>query len=125
MGRPLSALLDSCILIDFLAGREAARDCLADLDGAAISLVTWMEVVVGAVTPDEEAVVRGFLAAFEVLPVDGRVAEEAVLLRRTRRMKLPDAIILATARVHARSLVTRNTKDFEKGEPGIRVPYLL
>ncbi|MCK6529228.1 type II toxin-antitoxin system VapC family toxin [Myxococcota bacterium] len=121
----MSTLLDSCILIDFLAGREAAREYLTGAGGAAISLVTWMEVIAGAATPDEEAVIRGFLSAFEVLPVDGPVAEEAVLLRRARRLKLPDAIIFATARVHGRSLVTRNTKDFQEGEPGIRVPYLL
>ena len=121
----MSVLLDSCILIDFLAGREAARVYLAEVDGAAISLVTWMEVVVGAANADEEALVRGFLSAFAVLPVDGPVAEEAVVLRRTRRLKLPDAIIFATARVNGRSLATRNTRDFREGEPGVTVPYLL
>ena len=123
MGRTLSILLDSCILIDFLSGREEARSYLAELDAAAISLVTWMEVIVGAATPDEEALVRGFLSAFHILPVDGPVAEQAVVLRRTRRMKLPDAIIFATARVHGRSLATRNTKDFHAGEEGVIVPY--
>ena len=121
----MSVLLDSCILIDFLAGRVTARDYLAGVDGAAISLVTWMEVVVGAANAQEDALLRGFLSAFDVLPVDGPVAEEAVILRRTRRLKLPDAIIFATARVHGRSLSTRNTKDFGEGEPGITVPYLL
>lgn len=119
----MSVLLDSCILIDFLSGREEARSYLAEVDAAAISLVTWMEVIVGAATPDEEAVVRGFLSAFDILPVDGPVAEEAVVLRRTRRLKLPDAIIVATARVHGRSLATRNTKDFQAGEEGVVVPY--
>lgn len=123
MGRTLSVLLDSCILIDFLSGREEARSYLAGVDAAAISLVTWMEVIVGAATPDEDAVIRGFLSAFNILPVDGPVAEEAVVLRRTRRMKLPDAIIFATARVHGRSLATRNTKDFQAGEEGVIVPY--
>ena len=121
----MSVLLDSCILIDFLAGRAAARDYLAKVDGAAISLITWMEVVIGAASADEEALVRGFLSAFDVLPVDGPVAEEAVLLRRTRRLKLPDAIIFATARVNGRSLATRNTRDFREGEPGIEVPYRI
>jgi len=39
-------------------------------------------------------------------------------------MKLPDAIILATAQVHRRSLLTRNTKDFS-GISGVVTPYIL
>lgn len=116
-------LLDSCILIDFLSGKEAARAYLTDVEGGAISLITWMEVIIGAATPEEEAVVRGFLSAFDVLSVDGRVAEEAVALRRARRLKLPDAIILATARVHGRVLATRNTNDFGEDESGVAIPY--
>lgn len=121
----MSVLLDSCILIDFLAGCDAARDYLAHIKGAAISQITWMEVMVGAATDEEEAVLRGFLSTFDIMPVDGPVAEEAVELRRTRRLNLPDAIIFATARVHGRLLATRNTKDFQAGEAQIRVPYRL
>ena len=119
----MSLLLDSCILIDALAGSEPARDSLAGVRGAAISRLTWMEVLVGARGDDEDRTVRAFLAIFEVLPISDAVAEEGVNLRRTRRLKLPDAIILATARVHGRTLVTRNTKDFPGGEPGVHVPY--
>jgi predicted nucleic acid-binding protein len=53
------------------------------------------------------------------------VAEESVTLRRTTRLKLPDAIILATARVHGLTLSTRNTKDFSPTDPTIRIPYEL
>lgn len=125
MGRSVSVLLDSCILIDFLAGRVAARDYLDGVDGAAISLITWVEVVVGAASDEEDAVIRAFLSAFEVLPVDTQVAEHAVALRRTRRIKLPDALILATARVAGRTLATRNTRDFSADETGIVVPYTV
>jgi predicted nucleic acid-binding protein len=119
----VKVLVDSCILIDFLSGREAARQYLSGLAGAAISLITWMEVIAGAATPEEEASIRAFLAAFEVLPVDQAVAEESVILRRTRRLKLPDAIIYATARAHGRSLATRNTRDFTEHEADVIVPY--
>jgi predicted nucleic acid-binding protein len=116
-------LLDSNILIDFLAGHDPAHRYVTDVEDAAISMITWMEVIVGAANPAEEAVIRSFLAAFEVLAVDTAVAEEAVALRRARRLKLPDAIIFATARVHGRTLVTRNTRDFPAGEAGVFVPY--
>jgi predicted nucleic acid-binding protein len=121
----VSVVLDSCILIDYLAGHTAAREYINSADGGAISMITWMEVVVGAASSDEELVVRAFLATFEILPVDTPVAEEAVRLRRARRLRLPDAIIFATARVHDRVLATRNTKDFRGDEPGVTVPYRL
>jgi hypothetical protein len=38
---------------------------------------------------------------------------------------LPDAIIRATAEVHQSLLVTRNTRDFDPNEPGVRAPYTL
>ena len=50
----------------------------------------------------------------------------ALALRRERpRLKSPDAIILATAQIRGRVLITRNTKDFPAAMPGIRVPYIL
>ncbi len=81
--------------------------------------------MVGATAPDDERPLRALLSGFRVLPVDGDVAEEAVALRRSRRVKLPDAIIWATARVHRLELATRNTKDFAPDEPGVTVPYRL
>ena len=49
----------------------------------------------------------------------------AVALRKEHGIRLPDAIIWASADVHALLLVTRNTKDFGTDRPGIRVPYKL
>ncbi len=40
-------------------------------------------------------------------------------------MKLPDAIIVATARAHGRALATRSTGDFRADEAGVSVPYGL
>lgn len=68
---------------------------------------------------------RMLLSRFEVLPLTTEVAEVAARIRRERRLKLPDAVILATARHHGLALVTRNTKDFLPGEPGIVIPYTL
>jgi hypothetical protein len=47
------------------------------------------------------------------------------MVRRERRLKLPDAIILATAETADRLLITRNTRDFPANDPGIRIPYRL
>jgi predicted nucleic acid-binding protein len=118
----VSALFDTNILIDYLNGVEQAKTELERCDDKAISLITWMEVMVGA-TPETEAVLRRFLCAFTRLPIDESVSNLAVTLRKKHRIKLPDAIVWATAQVNKRILVTRNTKDFPADEPGVRVPY--
>lgn len=72
-----------------------------------------------------EAATQDFLGAFELIAVDDRVARSAVKLRREYRMKLPDAIVWASAQVNAMLFVTRNTKDFPSSDPAVRAPYQL
>ena len=121
----MRALFDTNILVDYLNGVERARDEINRHEERSVSIVSWMEVLVGAEKEDEEASIRDFLAGFQVLDVDRDTAEEAVRLRRGQRIRLPDAIIWATARVAGALLVTRNTKDFPSDDPGVRVPYSL
>ena len=118
----LKVLFDTNILIDYLNGIPAARKEIERHRDAAISIVTWMEVMVGA-QPGEQDRIRTFLSTFATLPLTAKVAEIAVTRRRERRFKLPDAIIFATAELEGRLLVTRNTKDFASDDPAVRVPY--
>ena len=120
----VKALFDTNVLVDYLNAVPQARTELRRYSDKAISIITWMEVMVGA-DDGLEAATRGFLGEFDVLAIDERVAERAVDLRRTHRTKLPDAVIWATAQVHAMLLVTRNIRDFPRDEPGVRVPYKL
>ncbi len=120
----VKALFDTNILVDFLLNVGEARQELARYDDSAISVVTWIEVMVGAL-PAEEQSMRAFLDRFELVPLEPGVSEEAVRLRRTHRLKLPDAIIWASARQTDRLLVTRNTKDFPTDDPGVREPYRI
>ena len=118
----VKVLFDTNILIDYLNGVIQAQEELARFTDRAISMITWMEVMVGA-TRATEPVIRSFMSSFINIPVDGSIAETAVLLRRKHKVKLPDAIVWATAQEQGRILVTRNTKDFNASEPGIRIPY--
>lgn len=120
----VKALFDTNILIDYLNGVVEAKTELGRYTDKAISTITWMEVLVGA-TPECDHATRGFLAEFQCLPIDAEIASRSVHIRKSHKMKLPDAIVWATAQVHDRILVTRNTKDFSENEPGIRVPYRL
>ena len=117
-------LFDTNILIDYLSGIATAQTEIDSCLDRAISIVTWMEVMAGA-TPGEEPRIRAFLATFRSLPLTPEIAELSVIVRRQRKMKLPDAIIKATAEITGRLLLTRNTRDFPSGDPGVRVPYRI
>jgi len=122
---PRQVLFDTNILIDHLNGiKRATKEIRASADPA-ISVITWIEVMTGAANPAQEAILRAFLANFECLPVTNAVAERAAEKRREKRIKLPDAIILATAEIAGRTLVTRNVRDFPVGTSGVRVPYRI
>lgn len=121
----MKALFDTNILIDYLNGVEPAR---VEIDRARerfISIVTWMEVLAGAHDAEEKDVIDMFLRDFGIVDVTRRIARDAVEIRRTHRLRLPDAIVWASARSESAVLVTRNTKDFGKGQSGVRVPYSL
>ena len=121
----VKVVFDTNILIDYLSGVKAARREIRLHESALISPITWMEVLVGAQHPEEEERVRRFLRRFELVPIDQRVSEEAVGIRRDRNLRLPDAIIWASAKTNGALLVTRNTKDFPEAAPDVRVPYRI
>lgn len=120
----MKALFDTNILIDYLNGIEAAREEISRYPQVSISAITWMEVMVGAKS-DEENIVRSFLTRFTLIPLTAKIAERAVEIRRATRIRLPDAIIRASAELENALLVSRNTKDFPASEPWVRVPYQL
>ncbi len=120
---------DANILIDALAGYAPARAEIVRAVGQGgrpwISRMAWIEVM----SKGDDTVVRevsAFLSRFGLDEIDDEIAKRAAALRRERpRLKSPDAVILATAQMRGRVLVTRNTKDFPAEMPGIRVPYTL
>ena len=121
----MRAIFDTNILIDYLVGIDAARYELSRHDDAAISAITWMEAMAGATDEKEATHLRWFLSGFTRVAIDDEVSELAVAIRREHRIRLPDAIIWASARRIGGVLVTRNTKDFPADDPGVRVPYSI
>jgi hypothetical protein len=121
----MKAVFDTNILIDFLNGIEAARQELARYETRIISIVSYIEVLVGAADAEDEKVIRGFLSSFAIRELSNAVANMAIGLRRDHRLKVPDAIVYATARVEGCMLVSRNTRDFVPDWPDIRHPYQI
>ena len=124
-GRVSERFFDTNIVIDMLHNRPAAWAEVRNVTRAWISRMTWIEVMSGvpdnATTETEE-----FLRLFAMSEIDEEIGRRASALRHQRKsLKSPDAIILASAQVSGRILVTRNTKDFPAEMPGIRIPYTV
>jgi predicted nucleic acid-binding protein len=121
----MKAVIDSDVLIDYLQGVPEARAELARYRRPHFSLISWMELPCGAATTEERRVAEDFLGTLTRVELTEEVARLAVDLRQTLRLKLPDAIVLASAEVEGCVLVTRNTRDFPAHDPRVRFPYQL
>ena len=85
----------------------------------ACSIITEMELLsFPTITPPEEVSIREMLAGLTVYGIDQETKEKAIRLRRDLQLKLPNAIIVATAICHHAVLLTN---DAELGSvPGSR-----
>jgi len=122
MGR-VKAVIDSDILIDYLQGDKRAAAEIGRYDTLLYSVISWMEVMSGAETAQDEAAAQDLFGSMEMVDLSAAVARKAVEARKKHRLKLPDAIIWATADSEGCILVSRNSRDFKKSHPMVRIPY--
>lgn len=120
---PVKAVFDSDVLIDYLQGVSAARQELERYDQPLYSIISLMELLVGARTATERKAVEALLSTLERVDLTETVARRAVELRQSLRLTLPDAIVLASADIEGCILVTRNVRDFPATDPRVRFPY--
>jgi len=106
------ALLDSNIII-YLSKNEMDFSCLEEFDDLYISVITYMEILGYAFpTNEEENFIKELLSFFDIIFIDRRIADLTIDIRKTKRIKLPDAIISATAIAGELNLITRDVDDF-------------
>lgn len=121
----MKALIDSDVLIDFLQGIPQAREEIERYEESLFSVISWMEVMCGAETEEVRTAAGALFSSMRQVDLTAAVAARAVMQRRVLRLKVPDAIIMASADEEGCILVTRNSKDFPVGDPRIRIPYRL
>lgn len=109
-------LIDTNVVSDyFSASISQAGMALMDLATDAvptISIITQIELLcwnTDAITTQQ---VQEFIGDSRVLDINPDVIVQCVRIRKTKKIKLPDAIIAATALVYDLVLISRNTSDF-------------
>jgi predicted nucleic acid-binding protein len=100
-------LVDTDVFIDHLRGAAELKPGQHRLH---YSVITRAELFAGTTGTDLAARV---LAPFREIPVDRAIAERAGRIRRESGLRLPDALIAATALEHRLGLATRNVRHFE------------
>jgi|SRR6185503_757722 len=105
-------LIDTNIIIDFQTRSipKKGQDYVAsaiDLKFV-ISFVSYIEVL-GYKNVSEE--MENFVSLAEVIELNKSIIDQTILLRKKYKIKLPDALIAATAMVHNLVLLSHNTKD--------------
>jgi predicted nucleic acid-binding protein len=106
-------LVDSNIIIYHLNSELSATNFLKQYQNhIAISIITYIEVLSFDFTISETKYVEKLLSKFKILDIDMNISQQAISNRKSRKIKLPDNLILSTAMRYNLTLVTRNTKDF-------------
>lgn len=121
----MKALLDSDVLIDYLQGLPQAKTELARYRSPCYSIISFIELHCGARNGKERIAVDALLRTLQRVELTEEVARFAVELRQGLGLKLPDAVVLASAELEGCILVTRNTRDFPKNDPRVRFPYKI
>jgi len=116
--------LDSNLII--LASKQQidTEKLLSLYDEFYVSIVTYMEVYAyDFQNQAEKDLIDEFFANLEIVEVNRAIADQAIIYRKNKikKIKLPDAIILATAKYLNADLLTENWKDFQTIDNSLNV----
>jgi len=111
----LRLLLDTNSIIDFLK-----NDGIFDLPSLLLQHECFTSVIVklellkySGITPDEEYAINEFLRLVPIAQLNQSIENETIAISRSTRLKLPDAIIGATAIIYGAEIITRDSHFLE------------
>lgn len=120
-------LLDTNTVLDFMGNKlpHKAKNLIAQIIDDEINLSVINKIELLGFSKVEQDLID-FVGCSNIHPIDEVVVEKTIEMRSLYKIKLPDAIIAATALVNELAIITRNTKDFNKID-GLEVlnPYEL
>lgn len=110
-------LIDTNALIDYLGKKLPVRgmNLLSDIIDAipCVSVITKIEVLGFNASEEHTRLLRDFMNDANVFDLTNEIVEATIHIRKNHKIKLPDAIIAATALINNSTLISRNTADFK------------
>ena len=114
-------LIDTNIIIYLSQKKLKLSDFARNESNLYLSSITYIEALgYPFQSRDEEKEVAELCETFERLLLTEDIEKQTIHIRKSKKIKLPDAIIAATAIVHNLTLVTRNDDDF-KNIPDLKI----
>jgi len=108
------AILDSNVIIDAVRTLIDVEKSIFQYEFVYISLITYIEVLgYNFQNENDKLMTMQLLRLFEIINPDIDIADLTIGYRKIKKIKVPDAIILATARKLNAILLTSNTSDFK------------
>lgn len=114
-----SYLIDTSAVIKYLNGSlpESNLDFIDRIVDEEVYLSFISEIELQVWNPPNEmdlAIYRDFVSRADILTIDNKIILETIKIRKLYLLKLPDAIIAATAITYNLILIADNDKDFLK-----------
>ena len=126
----MSYLLDTNILIYYFNGDFSAElkkvittIIKHDFNVSVISKMEFLGFTQFTVKEKQQAEI--FISYANILTLADKIVEETIQIKQTKKIKLPDAIIAATALHHNMELITNNSKDFKGINLIVHEPLML
>ena len=110
-------LMDSNVIIDYLdnklpgAGMSFVSEVVDKIPN--ISVITQIEVLRYHASTHVSRILSAFVECSSVFPLDDNIVPLTIDICKHHKIKLPDAIIAATAIFYNFTLLTRNVDDFK------------
>jgi len=112
-------IIDSCVLIKaFRKDAQAINDLNGIANRTAYSVITHLELLIGANTLIKKEAVNKIFEFYYGIPLSPTISAKAIQIMNTyvtgqRIVSVPDCLIAATSLVTGYPLLTYNKKDFE------------
>ena len=117
-----NAVLDSNVVIDASKNLVDFKTTLLPYSTIYVSVVIYTEVMgFNFIDAREEQAIKNLLAKFPIVEINKEIADITIRYRKKKKIKLPDAFILATASYLSADLITSNTDDFKDLDENVNV----
>jgi tRNA(fMet)-specific endonuclease VapC len=115
-------LLDSNVIIDASKGIISTEDLINQYDYLYTSIISYVETLgYRFEDEDEKELVLQILRHVEIVDLNQQIADIAIEYRQRRKIKLPDALVLATAKHIEAILLTSDVADFKNVDNSVTI----